>query len=48
MVSEAHAETTVDIFISEPFDFSDEYNLSPEVQLDDDLSVHFGEHTDFD
>ena len=39
MVSEAHRETTVDIFVSEPFDFADEYNLSPEVQLDDDLSV---------
>ena len=39
--SEAHPETPVDLFVTEPFDFEAEYRRSLAKPLDPDLPVHF-------
>ena len=39
LISEAYPDTTLDIFITEPFDFEHEYNQATEIQLDRDLNV---------
>lgn len=39
LVSEAHPETTLDIFAEEPFDFETEYQKATSVDLDRDLCV---------
>ncbi len=39
LISELHPETTLDIFITEPFNFDDEYLNSEAVQLNQDLTV---------
>lgn len=39
LISDEHPETTVDIFVSEPFDFDREYARCHEVHLDRDLGV---------
>ncbi|MEN8205522.1 MAG: nucleotidyl transferase AbiEii/AbiGii toxin family protein [Pseudomonadota bacterium] len=39
MVSEQHPDTTLDIFITEPFDFDTEYQRATDVELDQDLTV---------
>jgi len=40
LISNLHPETTLDIFVTEPFDFEHEYQHSEQVQLDQDLNVH--------
>ena len=40
LISDLHPETTLDIFITEPFNFDAEYNCSEMVELETDLSVH--------
>jgi predicted nucleotidyltransferase len=40
LISDQHPETTLDIFVTEPFNFDDEYEISDTVQLDQDLKVH--------
>jgi predicted nucleotidyltransferase len=40
LISHSHPETTLDIFVSEPFDFSEEFKHSDKVKLDQDLEVH--------
>ncbi len=39
--SDAHPETPVDLFVTEPFDFVAEYRRSLAKSLDPDLPVHF-------
>ncbi|HEB66627.1 MAG TPA: hypothetical protein ENI93_01640 [Gammaproteobacteria bacterium] len=39
--SDAHPETPVDLFVTEPFDFEAEYRRSLAKPLDPDLPVHF-------
>jgi len=38
-ISDLHPETTLDIFVTEPFDFDFEYQHSSRVQLDQNLEV---------
>ena len=40
LISNLQPDTTLDIFITEPFNFDAEYNSSEIVELDTDLSVH--------
>lgn len=40
LISNEHSETTLDIFVAEPFDFDGEYSQCPEIRLDRDLGVH--------
>jgi len=40
LISERFPETTLDIFITEPFNFDSEYQNSNKVQLDSKLMVH--------
>lgn len=40
LISDLHPETTLDIFVTEPFDFNSEYRDSEKIQLDQNLSVH--------
>ena len=39
LISDKHPETTLDIFVTEPFDFDAEYRLATAVELDRDLTV---------
>ncbi len=39
LISEQHPETTLDIFVTEPFNFNHEYENSNMVQLDQNLNV---------
>lgn len=40
LISDLHPETTLDIFVTEPFDFDSEFQHSDKIQLDQDLEVH--------
>ena len=40
LISDQHPETTLDIFVTEPFNFNTEYQNSDIVQLDQNLDVH--------
>ncbi len=40
LISDLHPETTLDIFVTEPFDFDSEFQTSDKIQLDLDLQVH--------
>ncbi len=39
LISDNHPETTLDIFVTEPFNFDSEYRNSERVQLDQDLTA---------
>jgi len=39
LVSDKHPDTTVDLFVTEPFSFDDEFHQADEVELDRDLTV---------
>ena len=40
LISDQHPETTHDIFVTEPFNFDNEYKNSDIIQLYQDLNVH--------